>query len=287
MTTTIMNQSRDGESDDGNSEGSDEKRNSTKTVSCSSDGGKLNTTFIKRFFDPAHGDSGPREKVSKIVSKIQRVTTTSNAEEETIHYWRAKMFLKIAKLYTDKAYNAQKKPRKFFLLYRGFDSTSSKDSLVEFKKNYLQLSLSSIERALDLQQHYTNKHYYYECLKLKAHILCTFSACDEYSERRRCEQALECLLLLNELEGEEESDTKKMIMHIAHAVAEKNGSWENLVRLEKRFEEKEREEEKQKSAAQAKDEYKDDYSNYFNELEYDEDDREALESIIDSIIIRQ
>lgn len=196
------------------------------------------------------------------------------------------MFLKIAKLYTDKAYNAQKKPRKFFLLYRGFDSTSSKDSLVEFKKNYLQLSLSSIERALDLQQHYTNKHYYYECLKLKAHILCTLSACDEYSERRRCEQALECLLLLNELEGEEESDTKKMIMHIAHAVAEKNGSWENLVRLEKRFEEKEREEEKQKSAAQAEDEYKDDYSNYFNELEYDEDDREALESIIDSIIIR-
>jgi predicted Holliday junction resolvase-like endonuclease len=78
-----------------------------------------------------------------------------------------------------------------------------------------------------------------------------------------------------------------MIMHIAHAVAEKNGSWENLVRLEKRFEEKEREEEKRKSAAQAEDEYKEDYSNYFNELEYDEDDREALESIIDSIIIRQ
>ena len=31
--------------------------------------------------------------------------------------------------------------------------------------------------------------------------------------------------------------------------------------------------------------HRDDDSNYFNELEYDGDDREALESIIDSIII--
>ena len=62
---------------------------------------------------------------------------------------------------------------------------------------------------------------------------------DEYSERRRCEQALECLLVLNELEEQEQKEegkgTKEMIMYIAHAVSEKNGSWENLVQLEKRF----------------------------------------------------
>tara|TARA_B110000483_G_scaffold24901_1_gene29492 strand:+ start:333 stop:662 length:330 start_codon:yes stop_codon:yes gene_type:complete len=109
-------------------------------------------------------------------------------------------------------------------------------------------------------------------------------------------------LLLNELEEKEkekgeETDTKKMIMHIAHAVAEKKGSWENLVRLEKRFDEdyeserkeaaaKEEVEEEENSVAKAY-EYRDDYSNYFNELEYDrDDDREALERIIDSIVIR-
>ena len=213
------------------------------------------------------------------------------------------MFLKIAKLYTEKAWFTQKKPRKFYLLYRGFDLTSSKESLVEYKKNYLQLSLSSIERALALQHHTTNKHCYYECIKLKAHILCTLSACDEYSERRRCEQALECLLVLNELEEQEQKEegkgTKEMIMYIAHAVSEKNGSWENLVQLEKRFDAFETS--KKKRAANNTEEeavgvvnndskrgnaHRDDYSNYFNELEYDGDDREALESIIDSIIMR-
>ena len=212
------------------------------------------------------------------------------------------MFLKIAKLYTEKAWSTQKKPRKFYLLYRGFDLTSSKESLVEYKKNYLQLSLSSIERALALQHHTTNKHCYYECIKLKAHILCTLSACDEYSERRRCEQALECLLVLNELEEQEQKEegkgTKEMIMYIAHAVSEKNGSWENLVRLEKRFDafetsKKKRANNTEKEAvgvvsndSKRGNAHRDDYSNYFNELEYDGDDREALESIIDSIIIR-
>ena len=280
----------------------------------SGDGSHATTgsAYVKQFFDPAHGDSGPREKIDVLVSKIQRLSTQSSSsgvkerntdeQQKKIHYWRAKMFLKVAKLYTEKAWVQQKKPRKFFLLFRGFDVTSSKETLVEYKKNYLQLSLSSIERALDLQQHATNEYYYYECVKLKAHILCTLSACDAYSERRRCEQALECLLLLNELEEiekekGEETETKKMIMHIAHAVAEKKGSWENLVRLEKRFEEdyeserkeaaaKEEVEEEENSVAKAY-EYRDDYSNYFNELEYDrDDDREALERIIDSIVIR-
>ena len=120
----------------------------------------FNTTFIKKFLDPVHGVAGPREKVDMFVSKIQRVTTSTIEEntQQKIHFWRARMFLKIAKLYTEKAWSTQKKPRKFYLLYRGFDLTSSKESLVEYKKNYLQLSLSFIERALALQHHTTNKH---------------------------------------------------------------------------------------------------------------------------------
>jgi len=278
--------------------------NQTRDECDDTTAGMFNTTFIKKFLDPAHGVAGPREKVDVFVSKIQRVTSSTIEEntQQKIHFWRARMFLKIAKLYTEKAWFTQKKPRKFYLLYRGFDLTSSKESLVEYKKNYLQLSLSSIERALALQHHTTNKHCYYECIKLKAHILCTLSACDEYSERRRCEQALECLLVLNELEEQEQKEegkgTKEMIIYIAHAVSEKNGSWENLVQLEKRFDAFETS--KKKRAANNTEEeavgvvnndskrgnaHRDDYSNYFNELEYDGDDREALESIIDSIII--
>ena len=134
----------------------------------------FNTTFIKKFLDPAHGVAGPREKVDVFVSKIQRVTTSTIEEntQQKIHFWRARMFLKIANVHRKSVVHA-KKPRKFYLLYRGFDLTSSKESLVEYKKNYLQLSLSSIERALALQHHTTNKHCYYECIKLKAHILCT------------------------------------------------------------------------------------------------------------------
>ena len=109
-------------------------------------------------------------------------------------------------------------------------------------------------------------------------------------------------MVLNELEEQEQKEegkgTKEMIMYIAHAVSEKNGSWENLVQLEKRFDAFETS--KKKRAANNTEEeavgvvnndskkgnaHRDDYSNYFNELEYDGDDREALESIIDSIII--
>ena len=106
-------------------------------------------------------------------------------------------------------------------------------------------------------------------------------------------------MVLNELEEQEEKeegkDTKEMIMYIAHAVSEKNGSWENLVRLEKRFDAFETSKKKRANNTEeeavgvvsndSKNAHRDDYSNYFNELEYDGDDREALESIIDSIII--
>ena len=58
----------------------------------------FNTTFIKKFLDPAHGVAGPREKVDVFVSKIQRVTSSTIEEntQQKIHFWRALMFLKIA-----------------------------------------------------------------------------------------------------------------------------------------------------------------------------------------------
>ena len=220
-----------------------------------------NSKFIKKFFDES--ERGAKIDIALLVRKVLKVNCDvdddlgQRKEQQKqrlliqTHLWRANVFTRIAKLYTTNVWNCQGNPRKFFLKYRGFGISDNESNLISYFRNYLTIGLSSCQRAIDMlinrrkeeeEEGNNYEKYYYNCIKLKCTILCSLCACSLYDEKKKCQECLECLLLLQTLEEQNNDNnnndkesmnhTKKMIIHISHAVAEKNGSWDNLFQMQ-------------------------------------------------------
>ena len=136
--------------------------------------------------------------VSSIARRVQRtsrqirsdIACTISGEQEgklvlaATHHWRAKMHVRLSHLYTDKAWESKKFPRKFYIKYRGFGPTHQRDDLAEFRKMYLRCALSNALRAVELAP------FSYECVMLKACILCLLVGFGGYTREMYCEDAL-------------------------------------------------------------------------------------------------
>jgi hypothetical protein len=137
----------------------------------------------------SEGDNVRSVDIQAIARRVQRANRTLSAEtaatisgeqEEklalaAVHLWRAKMHVRLSNLYSEKAWDSKKFPRKFYLKYRGFGPTHQRSDLVEFRKLYLRCALSSSERAVELAP------FSYECVMLKACILCLLISFGGYS----------------------------------------------------------------------------------------------------------
>ena len=82
-----------------------------------------------------------------------------------VHHWRARMMVKLSSLYSDSAWDAQEKPRKFFIKHRGFGPTHGRGDLPHHRRMFLRCALASAERASELAPSSL------ECATLRACIL--------------------------------------------------------------------------------------------------------------------
>ena len=182
-------------------------------------------------------------------------TISGEVEEKLVlaaaHLWRAKMHVQLSQLYSEKAWDAKKFPRKFFLKYRGFGSTHQRSDLADFRKLYLRCALSNAERAVELAP------FSYECVMFKSCILCLLIGfggyvCDTYCESAlmSCRRAMtlhrmpqiaddrERSILYNSVQdrsgaqagsGRSEARMRSlwdMAVFAAHLVAKKRGVWD-------------------------------------------------------------
>jgi len=214
----------------------------------------------------SEGDNVRSVDIQAIARRVQRANRTLSAEtaatisgeqEEklalaAVHLWRAKMHVRLSNLYSEKAWDSKKFPRKFYLKYRGFRPTHQRSDLVEFRKLYLRCALSSSERAVELAP------FSYECVMLKACILCLLISFGGYMRDIYCEKALtscrramslhrmpqiadnrERAILYNSTQDRtsaqatesRRSDARmaslwNMAIFAAHTVATKRGSWD-------------------------------------------------------------
>ncbi len=89
-----------------------------------------------------------------------------------VHHWRARMMVKLSSLYSDSAWDAQEKPRKFFIKHRGFGPTHGRGDLPHHRRMFLRCALASAERASELAPSSL------ECATLRACILSLANAED-------------------------------------------------------------------------------------------------------------
>ena len=89
-----------------------------------------------------------------------------------VHHWRARMMVKLSSLYADAAWDAQEKPRKFFIKHRGFGPTHGRGDLPHHRRMFLRCALASAERASELAPSSL------ECATLRACILSLANAED-------------------------------------------------------------------------------------------------------------
>ena len=89
-----------------------------------------------------------------------------------VHHWRARMMVKLSSLYADAAWDAQEKPRKFFIKHRGFGPTHGRGDLPHHRRMFLRCALASAERASELAPSSL------ECATLRACILSLINAED-------------------------------------------------------------------------------------------------------------
>ena len=82
-----------------------------------------------------------------------------------VHHWRARMMVKLSSLYADAAWDAQEKPRKFFIKHRGFGPSHGRGDLPTHRRMFLRCALASAERASELAPSS------FECATLRACIL--------------------------------------------------------------------------------------------------------------------
>ena len=75
------------------------------------------------------------------------------------------MMVKLSSLYSDSAWDAQEKPRKFFIKHRGFGPTHGRGDLPHHRRMFLRCALASAERASELAPSSL------ECATLRACIL--------------------------------------------------------------------------------------------------------------------
>jgi hypothetical protein len=82
------------------------------------------------------------------------------------------MMVKLSSLYADAAWDAQEKPRKFFIKHRGFGPTHGRGDLPTHRRMFLRCALASAERAFELASSS------FECATLRACILSLINAED-------------------------------------------------------------------------------------------------------------
>ena len=113
-------------------------------------------------------------KVSRAVQRAAPSTMSTVSVDEddadglrraAVHHWRARMMVKLSSLYSDAAWEAQEKPRKFFIKHRGFGPSHGKNDLPSHRRMFLRCALASAERASELAP--TSA----ECVTLTASIL--------------------------------------------------------------------------------------------------------------------
>jgi len=125
---------------------------------------------------------------SRKLSDDVAATISGEVEEKlvlaAVHHWRAKMHVRISQLYSEKAWDRKKLPRKFFIKYRGFGPNHQRSDLGDFRKLYLRCALSNAERAVELAP------FSYECVMLKSCILCLLIGFGGYMCDTFCESAL-------------------------------------------------------------------------------------------------
>lgn len=203
------------------------------------------------------------QAISRRVQRIKRIvradiaSTICGEQEErlaqaALHLWRAKMHVQLSNLYSEKSWDEMKFPRKYFLKYRGFGPMHQRSDLVHFRKLFLQCALPSAERACDLAP------FSYECVMLKACILCLLIGFGGYMSEAHCEKALmtcrramtlhrmpqiadnrERAILYNSAQDRTSADASvgarsdtcmgslwDMATFAAHVVAEKRGGWD-------------------------------------------------------------
>lgn len=203
------------------------------------------------------------QAISRRVQRIKRIvradiaSTICGEQEErlaqaALHLWRAKMHVQLSNLYSEKSWDGMKFPRKYFLKYRGFGPMHERSDLVHFRKLFLQCALPSAERACDLAP------FSYECVMLKACILCLLIGFGGYMSETHCEKALvtcrramtlhrmpqiaddrERAILYNSAQDRTSADASvgarsdtcmgslwDMAIFAAHLVAEKRGGWD-------------------------------------------------------------
>ncbi len=128
------------------------------------------------------GSSGKNKKVIPkpsgtydISRAVQRATSAPSPLENddgseglrcaAVHHWRARMMVKLSSLYSDAAWDAQEKPRKFFIKHRGFGPSHGRGDLPAHRRMFLRCAMASVERAYELAPSSS------ECATLRACIL--------------------------------------------------------------------------------------------------------------------
>lgn len=98
-----------------------------------------------------------------------------------VHHWRARMMVKLSRLYADRAWDALPLPRKFFIKHRGFGPSHGRADLPSFRAMFLRCALASAERAAELAPASV------ECATLRACVLVLVVA--ETTDPRRATDA--------------------------------------------------------------------------------------------------
>ena len=113
-------------------------------------------------------------KVSRAVQRASPCTTSTSFVDEddadglrraAVHHWRARMMVKLSSLYSDAAWDAQEKPRKFFIKHRGFGASHGKCDLQSHRRMFLRCALASAERSAEMAPSSA------ECATLHASVL--------------------------------------------------------------------------------------------------------------------
>ena len=113
-------------------------------------------------------------KVSRAVQRASPCTmSTSSVDDDdadglrraAVHFWRARMMVRLSSLYSDAAWDAQEKPRKFFIKHRGFGVSHGKRDLRTHRRMFLRCALASAERAAEMAPSSV------ECATLHASVL--------------------------------------------------------------------------------------------------------------------
>ena len=160
--------------------------------------GKRQEHSIEELLRSESDGNGRAIDIQDIARRVQRssrklsddvAATVSNEVEEklvlaAVHHWRAKMHVRISQLYSEKAWDEKRFPRKFFIKYRGFGPSHQRSDLSEFRKLYLRCALSNAERAVELAP------FSYECTMLKSCVLCLLIGFGGYVCDTYCESAL-------------------------------------------------------------------------------------------------